>query len=144
MKDWQSQAHVKWECKYHVVILPKYRKKALYGSLCLEIGKILRELCRQKDIELLEGKAMPDHVHMLLSVPPRYSIAMTVGFLKGKSAIWIHRDISKFKGTLFGLSFWARGYCVSTVGLEESAIREYIQDQERHERAQETDELNSN
>jgi len=79
MKDWQSQTHVKWECKYHVVILPKYRKKALYGRLRLEIGKILRELCRQKDIELLEGKAMPDHVHMLLCVPSRYSIAMTVG-----------------------------------------------------------------
>ncbi len=144
MKDWQSQSHVKWECKYHVVILPKYRKKALYGRLRLEIGKIIRELCRQKDIELLEGKAMPDHVHMLLSVPPRYSIAMTVGFLKGKSAIRIHRDISKFKGTLFGRSFWARGYCVSTVGLDESAIRQYIQEQEQHERAQETDELNSN
>ena len=135
MKDWQSQAHVKWECKYHVVILSKYRKKTLYGSVRREIGKILRDLCRQKEIELLEGKAMPDHVHMLLSVPPRYSIAMTVGYLKGKSAIRIHRDISKFKGTLFGRSFWARGYCVSTVGLEEAAIREYIQEQEHHERA---------
>ena len=144
MKDWQSQAHVKWECKYHIVILPKYRKKALYGRLRRDIGKILRELCLQKDIELLEGKAMPDHVHMLLSVPPRYSIAMTIGFLKGKSAIRIHRDLSKHKGTLFGRSFWARGYCVSTVGLEESAIREYIQEQDRHERAQEQDELNPN
>ena len=134
MKDWQSQAHVKWECKYHVVILPKYRKKALYGRLRQEIGKILRDLCRQKEIELLEGKAMPDHVHMLLSVPPRYSIAMTVGFLKGKSAIRIHRDLSQYRGTLFGRSFWARGYCVSTVGLEEATIREYIQEQERHER----------
>jgi putative transposase len=134
MKDWQSQAHVKWECKYHIVILPKYRKKALYGRLRRDIGKILRELCLQKDIELLEGKAIPDHVHMLLSVPPRYSIAMTIGVLKGKSAIRIHRDLFKHKGTLFGRSFWARGYCVSTVGLEESAIREYIQEQERHER----------
>ena len=142
MKDWQSQAHVKWECKYHVVILPKYRKKTLYGSVRREIGKILRDLCRQKEIELLEGKAMPDHVHMLLSVPPRYSIAMTVGFLKGKSAIRIHRDISKFKGTLFGRSFWARGYCVSTVGLEEAAIREYIQEQERHERDLEQEQRN--
>ena len=118
MKDWQSQAHVKWECKYHVVILPKYRKKTLYGRLRREIGNILRDLCRQKEIELLEGKAMPDHVHILLSVPPRYSVAMTVGFLKGKSAIRIHREISSFKGTLFGRSFWAHGYCVSTVGLE--------------------------
>ncbi len=116
MKDWQSQAHVKWDCKYHVVILPKYRKKVVYGRLRGKLGKILRELCRQKEIELLEGKAMPDHVHMLLSVPPRYSIAMPVGFLKGKSAIRIHRDLSRIKGTLFGRSFWARGYCVSTDG----------------------------
>jgi len=141
MKDWQSQAHVKWDCKYHVVIVPKYSKKALYGSLRGKIGKIFRELCRQKGIELVEGKAMPDHVHMLLSVPSRYSIAMTIGYLKGKSAIRIHRDLSRFKGTLFGRSFWARGYCVSTVGLEESAIRQYIQDQE--ERQQNQDELNA-
>jgi putative transposase len=133
MKDWQSQAHVKWECKYHVVILPKYRKKALYGRLRREIGRIFRELCRQKKIELLEGKAMPDHVHMLLSVPPRYSIAMTIGYLKGKSAIRIHRDLSKVKKTLFGRSFWTHGYCVSTVGIDELAIRQYIQDQEQHQ-----------
>jgi putative transposase len=88
--------------------------------------------------------AMPDHVHILLSVPPRYSTAMTVGYLKGKSAIRIHRDLSNFKGTLFGRSFWARGCFVSTVGLEESAIREYIQEQECHERAQEQDELKPN
>ncbi len=93
MKDWQSQAHVKWECKYHVVILPKYRKKALHGRLRGKIGKILRELCRQKEIELLEGKAMRDHVHMLLSVPPRYSIAMTLGYLKGKSVIEIEIEM---------------------------------------------------
>jgi putative transposase len=142
MKDWQSQAHVKWECKYHVVILPKYRKKALYGRLRREIGRIFRELCRQKKIELLEGKAMPDHVHMLLSVPPRYSIAMTIGYLKGKSAIRIHRDLSKVKKALFGRSFWARGYCVSTVGIDELAIRQYIQDQEQHQQNLEQDELN--
>ncbi len=141
MKDWQSQAHVKWECKYHVVIVPKYRKKALYESLRVKIGKVFRELCLQKGIELVEGKAMPDHVHMLLSVPPRYSIAMTIGYLKGKSAIRIHRDLSRYKGTLFGRSFWARGYCVSTVGLEESAIRQYIQEQEQHQQNQ--DELNA-
>ncbi len=142
MKDWQSQAHVKWECKYHVVILPKYRKKALYGRLRREIGRIFRELCRQKKIELLEGKAMPDHVHMLLSVPPRYSIAMTIGYLKGKSAIRSNRDLSKVKGTLFGRSFWARGYCVSTVGIDELSIRQYIQDQEQHQQNLEQDELN--
>ena len=143
MKEWQSQAHVKWECKYHVVILPKYRKKAIYVRLRDKIGKILRELCRQKAIELIEGKAMPDHVHMLLSVPPRYSISMTIGYLKGKSAIRIHRDLSKVRGTLFGRSFWARGYCVSTVGLDESIISQYIQDQEQHQKDQEQDELNA-
>ena len=144
MKDWQSQAHVKWDCKYHVVIVPKYRKKTLYGRLRREMGRILRELCRQKDIELLEGKAMPDHVHMLLSVPPRYSIAMAIGFLKGKSAIRVHRDVSKVKGSMYGRSFWARGYCVSTVGLDEAVIAQYIQDQEKHERIQDSNELTSN
>ena len=144
MKDWQSQAHVKWDCKYHVVIVPKYRKKTLYGRLRREMGKILRELCRQKDIELLEGQAMPDHVHMLLSVPPRYSIAMAIGFLKGKSAIRVNRDVSKVKGSMYGRSFWARGYCVSTVVLDEAVIAQYIQDQNKHERAQDSNELTSN
>ena len=92
MKDWQSQAHVKWDCKYHVVILPKYRRKVLYGRMRRGVGQILRDLCRQKDIEPVEGKAMPDHIHMLLSVPPKYSIAMTIGYLKGKSATRIHRE----------------------------------------------------
>ena len=89
MKDWQSQAHVKWDCKYHVVILPKYRNKTRYGRVRHEMGRILRELCRQKGVGLVEGKAASDHVHMLLSVPPRYSIAMTIGYLKGKSAVRI-------------------------------------------------------
>jgi putative transposase len=134
MKEWQSEAHVKWECKYHVVILPKYRRKVLYGRLRREIGKVLRQLCRQKDIELVEGHLLPDHVHMLLSVPPRYSIAMTIGYLKGKSAIRIHRELLKTKGTLFGRAFWARGYCVSTVGRNESEIREYIRNQEQNQK----------
>ena len=141
MKDWQSQAHVKWECKYHVVILPKYRRKALYGRVRREVGRILRDLCRQKGLELVEGNAMRDHIHMLLSVPPKYSIAMTMGDLKGKSAIRIHREVLKTKGTLFGRSFWARGYCVSTVGLDEAAIRRSIQEQEKHQRDQGQGEL---
>ena len=101
MKDWQSQAHVKWDCKYHVVIVPKYRKKDFWEAAAADRGD-LRQLCRQKDIELVEGKAMADHIHMLLSVPPRYSIAMTVGYLKGKSAIRIHRELREDRGTLFG------------------------------------------
>ena len=136
MKDWQSQAHVKWECKYHVVIVPKYRKKTLFGKLRRAIGGILRDLCRQKDVELVEGKAMPDHIHMVLSVPPRLSIAMVIGFLKGKSAIRIHRELEKTRGTLFGRSFWSRGYCVSTVGLDEAAIRKYVRDQEKNDKDQ--------
>ena len=136
MKDWQSQAHVKWECKYHVVIIPKYRKKTHYGKVRRKVGEILRELCQQRGIELLEGKTMPDHVHMLLSVPPKYSIAHTIGFLKGKSAARIHRNVLKTKGTLFGRSFWARGYCVSTVGWDEKGIREYIREQERLQQQQ--------
>jgi putative transposase len=134
MKEWQSQAHVKWECKYHVVIVPKYRKKAIYGKLRQQIGEMFRQLCRQKEIELLEGHAKVDHVHMLLSVPPRYSIAMTVGYLKGKSAIRIHREYGKARGSLLGRSFWSRGYCVSTVGFNEQAVRQYIQEQEDREK----------
>ncbi len=141
MKDWRSQAHVKWECKYHVVIVPKYRKKALYGRTRRAVGGILRQLCRQKGIQLVEGKAMPDHVHMLLSVPPKYSVAMIVGYLKGKSAIRVHRQVLRTKGTLFGRAFWARGYCVSTVGLDEVKIRQYIREQERLQRSQDQGEL---
>jgi putative transposase len=141
MRDWQSQAHVKWDCKYHVVVLPKYRKKTLYGRVRRELGTVMRELCRQKGIELVEGKAASDHVHMLLSVPPKYSIAMTIGYLKGKSSIRIHRELLRTHGTLFGRAFWARGYCVSTVGLDETAIRKYIQEQEKHQRAQDQGEL---
>ena len=108
--------------------------KEFFGRARKSIGKILRELCRQKDVELVEGKAMPDHIHMLLSVPPKYSIAMTMGYLKGKSAIRIHREVLRTKGTLFGREFWARGYCVSTVGLNEEQIRQYIRDQEKMQR----------
>lgn len=144
MKDWQSKAHVKWDCKYHVVVLPKYRRKTLFGRVRRDIGKIMRELCRQKGIELVEGKAASDHVHMLLSVPPKYSIAMTIGYLKGKSSIRIHRELLRTQGTLFGRAFWARGYCVSTVGLDEAAIRKYIQDQEKHQRDQDQGELDFN
>ena len=141
MKDWKSQAHVKWECKFHVVILPKYRKKAIYGKLRRRIGEILRELCRQKGVELEEGNALPDHIHMLLSVPPKYSIAMTIGYLKSKSAIRVHRQLLKQKGTLFGRSFWARGYCVSTVGLDEHQVKNYIKEQEKLQKLQDQLEL---
>ena len=130
MKDWRSLSHVKWDCQYHVVIVPKYRRKEFYGKLRDRIGEILRELCRQKEVELVEGNAMPDHVHMLLKIPPKYSVAMTMGYLKGKSAVRIHRDLMRTKGALVGRAFWSRGYCVSTVGLDQNVIREYIRQQE--------------
>ena len=136
MKDWKSLAHVKWYCRYHVVIVPKYRKKILYGKIRHQVGQILRELCRYKDVELVEGHLMADHVHMLLSVPPRYSIAIIVGYLKGKTAIRVNRELMKTRGSLFGRSFWARGYFVSTVGLDEDAVRQYIRQQEQIDKDQ--------
>lgn len=141
MKDWKSQSHVKWDCKYHVVIVPKYRRKVFYGKRRKEIGKLLRQLCVQKGLELIEGNAMPDHVHMLLSIPPKYSVAMTMGYLKGKSAVRILREQLRTKGTLFGRSFWARGYCVSTVGLDEVVIRAYVREQEHLDKQLEQMEL---
>ena len=117
MKDWQSLAHTKWECKYHVVIVPKYRMKVLYGKVKKSAGQILRELCRYKGIELLEGHAMADHIHVCISVPPKYSIAMVVGYLKGKSAIRIHREILGVRKGFTNKSFWTRGYYVDFTPL---------------------------
>ena len=133
MREWHNQSHVRWYCRYHIVIVPKYRQKAIFGTLRKDIGKILRELCDQMGIELVEGHAMPDHVHLCLSIPPKYSVANAVGRLKGKSAIRIHREYLGRVRNFTGLHFWARGYCVSTVGLEEEMIRTYIRNQEQQE-----------
>ena len=127
--DEQSLAHTKWECKYHIVFVTKYRHKTVYGKIREKIGSIIRELCKQKGIELLEGYAMSDHIHICVSIPPKYSVANTVGFIKGKSAIRIHRELLGTK-RMTGLSFWATGYCVSTVGLDEEMIRNYIKGQD--------------
>ncbi len=137
MREWQSQSHVRWYCRYHVVFVPKYRKRTIFGRLRREIGQILRELSEQADVELVEGHAMSDHVHMCLSVPPKYSVANTVGRLKGKSAILIHRRYLGKQRNFTGFHFWARGYCVSTVGLDEQVIRAYIRNQEKEEKRQE-------
>ncbi|VAX00544.1 Mobile element protein [hydrothermal vent metagenome] len=137
MREWQSQAHVKHYYRYHVVFVPKYRRKSIYGTLKRDIGKILRELCRQTGVELIEGYAMKDHIHMLLMIPPKYSVANTIGFLKGKSAIRIFRDYLQVKRNFTGRHFWARGYCVSTVGFDEEIIRKYIRNQESEEKGQE-------
>jgi len=139
MREWQSLAHVKWECKYHVVIVPKYRKKVLFGRVRRDVGKIIRQLCRQKDVELIEGHAMPDHIHLVLSVPPKYSIAMVMGYLKGKSAIHIHRRLQGVKQGFTGKHFWSRGYCVSTIGMDEETIRAYVRNQEELEKQEELD-----
>ncbi len=133
MQEWHSLSHVKWECKYHVVFIPKYRRKVLYGKLRRQVGEILRDLCVQKEVELLEGHAMLDHIHVVLRIPPKYSVAYTIGFLKGKSAVRIHRELMKER-RVTGLHFWATGYCVSTVGLDEEKVRQYVRDQEKQDR----------
>ena len=141
MREWQTLSHVRWYCKYHVVIVPKYRKRAIFGPLRKGIGGTLRQLCEQEGVELVEGHALPDQVHLCLSIPPKYSVTNTVGFLKGKSAIRIHREFLGRERNFTGLHFWARGYCVSTVGLDEQTIREYIRNQEEEEKRLEQLEL---
>jgi putative transposase len=135
MHDWQSLSHVRWDCKYHVVFMPKYRKKKLYGKFRRHVGRIIRRLCQQKRIEVIEGHLMPDHVHMCVSIPPKYSVLHVIGFLKGKSAVLIHREALRIKRVM-SLNFRARGYCVSTVGLDEDTIRKYIREQEKREKDQ--------
>jgi len=125
MHEWESLSHVKWECKYHVVIVPQVSPKSDLRAMEAGDRAILRELCRQKGIELLDGNLRPDHIHMCLSVPPKFSIAHTIGFLKGKSAVRIHRELLGER-RMTGLHFWATGYCVSTVGLDQTKVRQYI------------------
>ena len=132
MQDFDSLSHVRWDCKYHVVFIPKYRRKVLYGKLRRGVGAILRDLCRQRGVELLEGHALPDHVHLLLSIPPKYSVSYTVGFLKGKSAVRIHRELLRER-RVTGLHFWATGYWGSTVGRDEEAVSRYIREQEKRD-----------
>ena len=129
-----SLKHTRWECKYHIVFIPKYRKKTLYGELKKYMGELFRELAKQKDCQIVEGHLMADHVHMLISIPPKYSVAQVVGFIKGKSAIHIARTYVGRKKNFVGQSFWARGYLVSTVGRNEEAIRKYIQEQETEDK----------
>ena len=135
MHEWQSLSHVRWECKYHIVIIPKYRKRVLYGKLKKHVGEVIKEVCRQRGIELVEGHLMPDHIHMCVSILPKHSVAFAIGFIKGKSAVRIHRQILG-KKKVTGLHFWSRGYCVSTVGLNEETIRKYIREQEALEKRQ--------
>jgi putative transposase len=130
----QSLSHSKWECKYHIVWIPKYRKKVLYKQLRQHLGVILRNLASQRECTIIEGHLMVDHVHILISIPPKYSVSQVVGFIKGKSAIAIARNFMGRKQNYTGQHLWARGYYVSTVGKDEEVVRNYIQHQEAEDR----------
>jgi REP-associated tyrosine transposase len=126
---YQSLSHSKWDCKYHVVFVPKYRRQALFGEIRQHLGPIFHELARQKECHIVEGHLMVDHVHMCIAIPPKHAVASVIGFLKGKSAIAIARMQGKERN-FAGEHFWARGYAVSTVGFNEEEIRRYIRNQE--------------
>jgi REP-associated tyrosine transposase len=134
MNEYQSLSHTKWECKYHVVFIPKGRRKALYDRLRVALGEVFRELARQKESKIEEGHLRPDHVHMLITIPPKYAVAQVVGYLKGKSAIYIARTFGGKVRNFVGEQFWARGYFVSTVGRDEQTIRRYIEQQEAEDK----------
>ena len=129
----KSLSHTVWECKYHILWVPKKRRKIIYGKLSKELGTILRRLCEYKKVEVVEGKLCIDHIHVCLAIPPKYAVSTIVGYLKGKSAMIAFEKYSRLKRNFKGHSFGARGYYVSTVGLDEAKIRKYIQDQETNE-----------
>ena len=126
----QKLAHTKWLCKYHIVFTPKYRRKAIYGQYREEIGQIIRQLCNYKGIEIIEGHMMVDHVHMLVMIPPKYSISSVMGYIKGKSSLMIFDRFSQLKYKYGNRQFWSVGYYVSTVGMNEATIRKYIREQD--------------
>ena len=133
MDEYQSLSHSRWDCKYHVVFIPKYRKKTLYVGLRQHLGVVFRQLAAQKESRIEEGHLMPDHVHMMISIPPKHAVANVVGYIKGKSAIHLARSYGERKRNFVGQHFWARGYFVSTVGRDEAMIRDYIRDQEKED-----------
>ena len=130
MHGTETLKHTEWDCKYHVVFIPKYRRKAIYGDLRRYLGDIFRELWREKESRIEEGHLMPDHVHMLIAIPPKYSVAQVIGYIKGKSAISVARTYLGRRRNFVGQHFWARGYFVSTVGRDEEVVRNYIRRQE--------------
>jgi putative transposase len=133
MDDSESLSHAKWECKYHVVFIPKCRRKTLYGELRKHLGEVFRKLAMQKESRIEEGHLMPDHVHMMISIPPKYAVSQVIGFIKGKSAIHLARVYGGRKRSFVGQHFWARGYFVTTVGRDEAVIREHIRNQEQED-----------
>jgi len=133
MDKYESLSHTAWDCKYHVVFIPKCRRRRLYRQLREHLGEVFRKLAAQKECRVEEGHLMPDHVHMLLSIPPKHSVSQVVGFIKGKSAIDLARVYAERKCNFADQHFWARGYFVSTVGRDEAVIREYIRNQEKED-----------
>ena len=127
--DNNSLSHTKWNCKYHIVFAPKYRRLIIYGKIKVEIGKIMRELCLRKGVEILEAEACPDHIHMLISLPPKYSVSSFMGYLKGKSSLMIFDKFANLKYKYGNRQFWCRGFFVDTVGKNKKAIAEYIRNQ---------------
>jgi len=134
MDDFESLSHTKWECKYHVVFIPKCRRKTLYAELRRYLGEVFRRLAEQKECRIEEGHLLLDHVHMLISIPPKYPVSQVIGFIKGKSAIHLARVYGEKKRNFVGQHFWARGYFVSTVGRDTAVIREYIRKQEAEDK----------
>ena len=132
---YQSLSHSKWDCKYHVVFVPKYRRKVMFGEIRKFLGPVFHELARQKECRIIEGHLMPDHVHMCIEIPPKYAVSSVIGFLKGKSAIAIARQFAGKQRNFSGEQFWARGYAVSTVGFELESVRRYIREQETADRS---------
>jgi putative transposase len=130
MDEYESLSHTKWDCKYHVVFIPKCRRRTIYGELRPHLGEVFRKLAQQKESRIEEGHLLADHVHVLISVPPKYAVSQVVGFIKGKSAIHLARVYGEKKRSFVGQHFWARGYVVSTVGRDQELIREYIKKQE--------------
>lgn len=133
MKDNNSLAHTTWDCKYHIVFAPKYRRQAIYGKYKASIGKILRELCERKGVEIIEANACPDHIHMLVKIPPKMSISSFVGYLKGKSSLMIFDKHAHLKYRYGNRKFWCRGYYVNTVGRNREKIQQYIREQLRED-----------
>ena len=133
MDSSESLSHSRWECKYHVVFIPKCRRKTLYEKLRPHLGEVFKKLAEQKECRIEEGHLMADHVHMLISIPPKYAVSQVIGFIKGKSAIWLARVYGERKRNFVGEHFWARGYYVSTVGRDEEVVRAYIQNQAKED-----------
>ena len=133
MDQYESLSHTKWECKYHVVFIPKCRRKVLYGKLRTHLGEVLHQLAKQKESRIEEGHLLADHVHMMISIPPKYAVSNVIGYIEGKSAIHIARVYGERKRSFVGQHFWARGFFVSTVGTDEATVRAYIKSQEEED-----------